>query len=332
MSIVKAHAYRSARWVPYDGSPPVIPPDLPTPPGEGEPPPPPTGGGTGMLVGAAVSSTTGGSDNDAYDSLAASAGPWTVRRSYNPGAIPTSWAASAAGPDVGRCASVWSAKPDPVQMANGALDNATRSFLLSIPDSHTAFVTVWHEPDVKIKQQTASYTAAQYKAALRRFCQLVREVAKPHVYTTLAVGNYCWLNPKPGALITDLWPGDDATGRPLVDVLAQDGYGFATNLDGAATFGQGRQAAADYGVAWGIAEVGLGSDMTNAAVAATWMQTQADYAAAHGAGPHGSAAFLAWFNSAVGGVLPTPQQYPQTMTKSAAISQQYYLPYTAFVL
>lgn len=284
-----------------------------------------------MLVGAAVS-TSAGSDVPTFETVNASAGPWTVRRSYNSGAIPATWAASAAGGDVGKWASVWSAKPDPVAMANGSLDTATRSFLQSIPDSHTAFVTVWHEADVKIKQETAPYTAAQYQASLRRFCELVREVAKPHVYTTLIVGNYCWINPQPGALITDLWPGNDASGRPLVDVLAQDGYGYASNLDGAATFGAGRQAAADYGVTWGIAEIGLGTDVTSGSMGATWMQTQADYAATHGAGIHNSAAFLAWFNSAVGGVLPTPETFPQTITKSAAISQQYFLPYTSFVL
>lgn len=331
MSIVKPHVYRSARLVPYDGSPPIIPPDPPVPTDPGTPPPPPTGGGMGMLVGAAVSSTTAASDNTAWDDLAASAGPWTVRRSYNPGAIPATWASSAAGPDVGRCASVWSAKPDVTQMANGALDGATRSFLQSIPDSHTAFVTIWHEPDVKIKQG-GSTTASQYIAAWRRFFGLVREVAKPHVYTCLIVSNYCWVNPVAGATITDLWPGNDANGRPYVDVLAQDGYGYPDYLSGEATFGAGRGAADGYGVAWAIGEIGFGSTMTDGAGAATWMQTQTDYAATHGAGLHSSAAFLAWFDSRVGGVKPAPSSFPETVTKSAAISQQYYLPYTQFVL
>jgi hypothetical protein len=326
MPIVRPHAFRSARWVPYDGSPPVIPPDPPGGGGSGETPPPPGSGGTGMLVGAAAS------DSEAFDALNVQAGPWTVRRSYNAGAIPATWADSAAGPDVGRCASVWSAKPEPIAMAAGTLDTAVRSFLQSIPDSHTAFVTVWHEPDVKIKQQTEPYTAAQYRAALVRFCALVREVAKPHVYTALIVSDYCWINPVAGALITDLWPGNDTTGRPYVDVLAQDGYGNASAPAGEAMWGQGRAAAAAFGVSWGIGEVGFASDVTSGTSAATWMQTQADYAATHSAARHSGAAFLCWFNSAVGGVTPAPEAFPETIAKSAAISQQYHLPYTSFVL
>ncbi|HEY4288539.1 MAG TPA: hypothetical protein VGN00_15650 [Puia sp.] len=103
---------------------------------------------TRMLVGAA-SQNTSGSDFHALDSLA---GPFTVRRSYDGGAIPATWTASVAGIDVSHRASVYSAKPDLAQLASGALDASINAFLATIPSTHVAFLTVWHEPDGKIRK------------------------------------------------------------------------------------------------------------------------------------------------------------------------------------
>ena len=328
MPLLRAYALRRARLEPYDGGAPVIPPNPDTGQGGGGGGP---GTGTGMLVGAAIDPP----NLSGFQSANATMGPWTCRRGFDSGGFASGgFASSRSGVDVGRWASVWSGKPDPLQMASGALDSAARTFLAGIPASHTAFVSIWHEADVKIKQKSAPYTAAQYKAAWRRFFGLVREAqaTKPNLYGCLIFGAYSYINPKPGATLAELWPGEGPDGRPYVDCVAYDGYSFTGAESGDHMWGAGRQFADDHGVAWGIAEAGLTTDVTSGTAGATWMQTQADYAAAHGAGGHKSAAFLCWFGSTVGGVLQTPQHYAETRTRSGLIAQQYYTPFTEFRL
>lgn len=327
MARVRAYALRGARLVPHDGGAPVIPPDPDTGQGGGG-----GGGGTGsgVLVGAAVDPP----NQAGFEAANTSMGPWTLHRGYTSGGFPASgWAGTTCAWDLGRWASVWSGKPDPIAMASGALDSAARDFLLSIPASHTAWVSVWHEADVKIKQGTEPYSAAQYVAAWRRWFAIVREVqaVRPHLYGALIFGSYSYINPKPGATLQELWPGTDVDGRPLTDVIAYDGYAFSGGESGDYMWGAGRQFADDHGVAWAIAEAGLAEGVAGPA-GATWMQTQADYAATHGAGPHSSAAFLAWFDTSVGGVQPTPSTYAETRAQSGLISQQLYMPYTDFRL
>ncbi|MFV2172352.1 hypothetical protein ACFHW2_11780 [Actinomadura sp. LOL_016] len=327
MARVRAYAYRGARLLPYDGGAPLIPPDPDTGEGGGGGGP---GSGSGLLVGAAIDPP----NQTGFTQANTQMGPWTVHRGFTSGGFPAAgWSGTTCGWDPGRWASVWSGKPSPTSLASGSLDNATRNFLLSIPASHTAFVTIWHESDVKIKQGTAGYSAAQYKAAWQRFFAIVREVQadRPHLYGCLIFGSYSYINPKPGATLPELWPGNGSDGRPLVDLVAFDGYAFTGNESGSYMWGAGRQFADQHGVAWGIAEAGLAQGVTGPA-GATWMQTQADYAAVNGAGPHSSAAFLCWFGSTVGDVLATPGHYSQTRAKSAAISQQYYSPFTEFRL
>lgn len=327
MSVVRPFALRNERLWPYDGGAAVNPPQPDTGGGTGGGGGP-AGSGTGMLVGI----TAEPASLEAFETANSAMGPWTVHRAFNSGGFPATWAASSAGWDVGRWASVWSGKPDCVQMASGALDTAARNFLLSIPDTHTAFVTIWHESDVKIKQSTAPWTAAQYKAAWQRFFSIARELNKPHLYTTLIWGNYIYISPRSGVTMSDLWPGNDSSGRPYVDVIGFDGYSYGANETGAYMWGPGREFAHSKGVGWGIAEIGFSSQISSGANAATWMQAQADYAAANGAGPHSSAAYLCWFNSTVGGTLKCPEHFSQTRAQSALISQQYFSPYTTFVL
>lgn len=327
MARLRAYALRAARLVPYDGGAPRIPPDPDTGHGGG-------GGGGGSGSGLLIGSATDPPNRTAFEAANLQMGPWTAHRGFSAGGFPAGgFAATTCGWDPGRWASVWSGKPDPIAMASGGLDSTARNFLLSIPASHTAFICIWHEADVKIKQGTAPYNAAQYVAAWRRFYSILREVQadRPHLYGCLIFGAYSYINPRAGATLEELWPGNDAVGRPLVDVIAFDGYAFTGAETGDYMWGGGRAFAASKGVAWGIAEAGL-SPGVDAAAGATWMQTQADYAATHGAGPHSSAAFLTWFNTSVGGVLPTPSHYAETRAKSAAISQQYFIPYTDFRL
>lgn len=308
--------------VPLDGGVPIAPPGTATP----TPPAPPTGG-SGILIGATLAARPNG---QTFAQAQSGSGPWTVSRSYNSGMLKATFAADAAADDVGKRASVFSFKPDLDQMASGALDAACLAWLRSIPDSHVVFVIPWHEIDVKIrKDTTGTYTSAKWRAAATRFFTLVRQVGKPHVYTTVCLSNWTFVDGGHAPLGPEflLAPG-------LVDVLALDGYMESATVvkDGDYNWGAGREFADANGMGWAIAEAGMGGVATNFTLGATWMHTQADYAASNGAGPHASAAFLTWFDTDVGGVTPTPSGQPQLVTASTAIATEYLLPYTKFVL
>lgn len=269
--------------------------------------------GTQMLVGAA-SQNTSGSDFPALDSLA---GPYTVRRSYNGGAIPATWSATVAGIDVSHRASVWSAKPDLAQLAAGSLDASINAFLATIPSTHVAFVTIWHEPDGKIRK--GQFTLAQWKPAFQHFCDLVHAAGKPHLYTTLILEAWSGQHPSTGTTYADLWPGSG-----YVDVFGVDGYSN-TGSD-SALWGPAVTFASSKNVAWGIGEVGCATTYDT-----TWMRKQATYAATHGAGGHTSAAYFCWFSSN-NGVIPTPGTDPNADAVSRSISTQYFINYSTFSL
>lgn len=262
-------------------------------------------------------------------------GPWTVRRSFSTEGfgMPASWSACPGGDDIDICASVYSCKPNPNDVASGALDNRIRGFINSIPDSHIAFVTIWHEADVKIKQGTAPYNANQYRAAWQRFFSIVREVNKPHVYTTCIFGEYVWKTPSAAANMDVLWPGNGSDGRPLCDVYGIDPYVYTpTTQTPASMVGGLVDFARSKGIGWGIGELGASSSATNGPDLADWMQEFADYCEETGAGPHPSCAYLCWFNATTGGVPEFPNAFPETRAKSKEISQQLFTPYTSFVL
>jgi hypothetical protein len=322
MAGVRVYTYKHGLLYPLDGGTPIAPAGATV-----APPAPPTPGGTGLLVGASVSR-----GQTAYDAIQATAGPWSVTRSYNSGMFAATPQLDACGPDIGKRASVFSAKPNLADMASGALDAPVRAWLQAWPDSHIGWVTIWHEADVKMRKasQTGSgpMTPELFIPAFTRFCELVREVGKPHMYTHLCVSNWTFLG---GTAVTmdTLWPGSG-----LVDVISVDQYMESnTQHTGAYYFAPVVAYAAAKGVGWAIAEIGMGSAVTDFSAGATWMGTQATYAATHGAGHHAnSAAFLTWFDINVGGVTPTPSGNSALVTASAAISTAHYLPYTTFVL
>lgn len=310
------YAPSAGRLLPLDGGTAVIP----TAPGGGggdTPPPdnpPPTGNRNAMLVGAA-GVNLGGSDFPALDTAA---GPFTVRRSYDTN-LPATFAASVAGIDVGVRASVWSCKPDLAQLASGALDTAIRAFVSSVPDTHVAWLTVWHEPDGKIRK--GQFTLAAYLPAFRRFCQVVKSVGKPHVYTTQILEAWSGQHPAAGTTYSDLWPGDG-----LVDCYGVDGY--SNTGTGVALWGPAVTFATGKGIPWGIAEVGCAGTMDTA-----WMQAQADYAGSHAAGGgHTKAAYFCWFSNATGGVLATPGSDSGALAKAKTISQAYYTDVNSYLL
>lgn len=266
-----------------------------------------------------------------FQSDNATMGPWTVHRAFDSGGFPASFSTSAARWDVGRWATVYSCKPNLDDLASGTLDVAAQAFLLSIPEDHPTFVTIWHEADVKIKKGSAPWDASQYKAGWRRLFSIVRELNRPNIYTTLILGNYVFINPQSGATMEDLWPGNDESGKPYVDVLAFDGYTYEFEPP-EVLWGPGVAFAKSKGVDWGIGEIGFSANVVDGAGAAEWMQQQADYCATTGTGRHGSAAYMCWFNSTVGGVPKCPSTFPETQIKSRSISKQYYRPYKEYVL
>ncbi|MFA1537992.1 hypothetical protein [Actinomadura monticuli] len=260
----------------------------------------------GMLVGASSLSLAG----DDFGDLDAAAGPFAVRRSYDKG-LPESWAESVAGIDVGKRVSVWSCKPDLGQLAGKALDRRLREFVESIPDSHAAFLTCWHEPDGKIRK--GQFTLEEYLPAFRRFCKVVKSVGKPRVYTAQIVEAWSGQRPKKGSTYADLWPGDG-----YVDVYGVDGYsntGSAGELWGPAV-----KFAGSKGIPWGIAEVGCARKIDT-----SWMVVQAAYAARTSAGGRREqCAFLCWFSNPTGGVVPTPGANRAAQATAKRISKKYY--------
>jgi hypothetical protein len=312
MTTVALYIASGGRLLPLAGGPAIIPPEAPG--GGGTP----TGDRNAMLVGAA-SASLAGSD---FDDLDASAGPFTVRRSYETG-IPGSWAASVAGIDVGRRASVWSCKPDLAALAAGSLDTQIRALVASIPVTHVAWLTAWHEPDHKIR--SGDFTLSQYLPAFARWCSVVKQAAiefgRPHVYTCQIVEAWSGQHPTPGSTYTDMWPGDG-----LVDCYGVDGY--SNTGSGETLWGPARTFAASRGIPWGVAEVGCGT-----AIDTSWMTAQAIYAATHAAGgAHSRAAFYCWFSNSTGGVVPTPGTDPAALAAARNISQTYYADVNAFVL
>lgn len=278
-----------------------------------------------MLVGAAndiPSSTEAG-----WQTYAATVpGPQTIRRTYSPpqAGVPSSWAATPAGSDVGKRASVWSFKPPVDQVASGALDTAITALIASIPDAHVAMISLWPEADRHVR--LGAFTAAQWRAAHTRFAALVRAVGKPRVYIALSHTSYLWdpVNTR-GPSPSDVWPGDGQ-----VDVYGQDGYGYSTYPSPASLFGGGLAEARARGVPWAILESGANEDPGDPDRKAAWMREVADWAAVQGSGGRPGCEALVWFNSTVGldadtdTGAATPSSSSQALTAAGQIATTYH--------
>ena len=314
----KVYTWSAGRWLPLAGGAAVVPDD----PGEGGGGGPVVGDRSAILWGAAPDSLSG-SDFPADD---AAFGPLTIRRSYQPAAagMPASWTASNAGVDVGVRASCWSGKPSITAMASGSLDTQTLTFLRSIPKSHVAFVSIWHEGDSKIRG--GDFTLATYKAAFRRFCQLVQQVKSegwPHLYTVQILTTWSGQSPKAGSTYADTWPGDG-----LVDAFGVDGYSHTGS--GPSLWGPAVDFARSKGIPWCVPEIGYGNVGTTDV---SWMNDQITYLTSTAAGgQHTKCAFACWFNVAGPISVPTPGDNPAWIAAARAASQRDYVDYNTFVL
>lgn len=320
MPVASAYIYRNGLLVPLAGGVPIAPG------GTGGGGSAPAAGGTGMLVG----ESRDNGNTALFDAMATQAGPYTVARAYQSGQWRSTWSADVGGSDVGKRATIYSCKPDMAAMGSGSLDASLTAFVQSIPDSHVAFLCMWHEPDVKLRK--GQIDLAQWQAAQLRFCQVVKAVGKPHVYTTVILSNWSAIGGVTVGTPDEFWVGPDGAGR-VIDVVGWDMYLFNNTPTTGAHEQQACVAfAAQHGASYGIAEIGLFTSVTDMTVGAAWMHTQADYAFASGAaGPHGSAAYLCWFDQDVGGALPVPSAAPALITAAKAISGEYLTPYTTFV-
>ncbi|NDU76407.1 hypothetical protein GWI34_27820 [Actinomadura sp. DSM 109109] len=264
-----------------------------------------------------------GSDFAAKD---AAYGPLTIRRSYQPAAagMPASWAASNAGVDVGKRASCWSGKPSITAMAGGDLDEQTLRFLRSVPKSHLAFVSIWHEGDGKIRKGT--FRLATYTAALARFCRLVRQVQSEgwtRLHTIQILTTWSGTSPKSGTTYADTWPGDG-----LVDVLGVDGYSHVGS--GPTLWGPAVNFARDKGIDWAVPEIGYGRTGTRSA---TWLNDQVAYlTSTPGGGKHTRCAFACWFDTAGPISTPTPGKVPAWIAAARKASRTYHTDPDEFVL
>ncbi len=268
-----------------------------------------------------------------FNSIEPAAGPYTCCRTYNSGNFAATWGADVAGVDVSVRASVYSAKPNLSSMASGALDAQVTAFISSIPDSHVAHVTIWHEPDVKLRS-TTGFDVALWRQAFTRFCQLVKDVGKPHVYTNLILTNWSLIGGVTQGLPDDFFVGGTTPSTRLIDVIGWDGYKLHdTNTTGAQEWEACRLYSDSKGCGYGLAEIGIRAAASNITNDVAWMHTQADYVATHGAGPHSTAAYLCWFDfAATAPNIPVPSGNSQFTTASGLISAQYLTPYTTFVL
>ncbi|MCP9947388.1 hypothetical protein [Actinomadura madurae] len=253
-------------------------------------------------------------------------GPLTIRRSYQPAAagMPASWADCNGGADLGKRASCWSGKPPVGAMADGSLDRRTLAFLRSIPRSHVAFVSIWHEGDAKIRR--GEFSAAAYRAALRRFCRLVKQVqaeGRPHLYTIQILTTWSGTSPSAGTTYADTWPGDG-----LVDCFGVDGYSHVGS--GASLWGPAVRFARSKGIPWAVPEIGYGRTGTQDV---RWMRDQIAYlTSTPGGGERSRAAFACWFNTDGPISTPTPGNRSSWLAAARAASQAYRSDYTSFVL
>lgn len=322
MRRTKWYVGSSRRWLPLAGGPAIVPDDPEEPgedPGGGGPP---TGDRNAILWGVCPTSLSG-SDFAAKD---ASYGPLTIRRSYQPAAsgFPASWAASNAGIDVGKRASCWSGKPNINAMAAGSLDGQALTFLRSIPKTHLAFVSIWHEGDSKIRG--GEFSLSTYKAAFKRFCQLVKQVQSEgwsRLYTIQILTTWSGTNPSPGTTYADTWPGDG-----LVDCFGVDGYSHVGSQ--ASLWGPAVAFAKSKNIPWAVPEIGYGNVGTTDV---QWMHDQIAYLTSTAAGgQHTRCAFACWFDVPGPISVPTPGSNPQWIAAARAASQAWYVDYNTFVL
>lgn len=335
MAVNQINVARSGFWLPCPDGNPV--------PGGGTtgPPPPPPPGHSGLLIGASAGAGNAASQA-AFKTSAGTSGPFTIARAYNATTFKSTWAADCGAWTDGRYACAWSCKPDLLLLAANTTAGANErarlaAFAKSIPDSSIVFAEADHELDVKMRQGNFPFSAgglalAQVNAGKLIFYDIIKQAAKPHLYTYLCLTNYSLIGGVTTGLPDQFWVGGTGSSR-VIDVVTWDVYMTSNTVPNvAATIGPCFDWSANKGAACGFTEVGIHEGVTNMANVATWMTNFTNYCAGRGAGPHDSAALLTWFDSANASALPVPSSDPALKAASAAVAATYQTPYGTFAL
>ena len=119
-------------------------------------------------------------DNVSFDALNQRSGPLATRRTFS-GALPSSFARSAAAPDVlARRQSYWSFAPSPARfVSDTAAQAAFSAFLDTIPVGHRTVIVAWHEPEDNIRR--GEFTLAQWGAMNTKVAQIIRSKRRPEL-------------------------------------------------------------------------------------------------------------------------------------------------------
>jgi hypothetical protein len=259
-------------------------------------PPPPAAGRT--LFGSSIYQNPGETFAAAYQRRVRLYGALGVDRVYYPG-LPPAWPGNAGysgGPVI------VSFKADPQQVLTGAYDAMLTSWFSSAPRGHAIWWTYYHEPEDQIA--SGAFTAAQYRAAWQRICDLARSVGNPDLHATLILMCYT-LDPSSGRTFADYYPGS-----AYIDTLGFDCYNTAFSsgsyVNPATQFAAVLSMSAAMGKPYGIAEFGsrlVPGDRGSGRAA--WLLACATYLQTHGA------SWVAYFDSPVAGeyrLLDAPSQ------------------------
>ena len=209
-----------------------------------------------------------------------------VVRVFYPG-LPDNWPGRAGA--VNRPVVV-SFKAPPAQVLSGRYDAELLSWFRAAPQGRDIWWTYWHEPEDDVKR--GEMTAQQWRDAYRRIAGLADRAANPALHNTVIL--MCWTaNPNSGRSLNDFFPG-----RDVVETIGWDCYNKADYyLDPVAMFSRAIAASRDFGVGFGIAELGskLRPGDAGGADRADWLRRVGRHLSDQGA------EFVTYFDSLVPG-------------------------------
>jgi hypothetical protein len=193
--------------------------------------------------------------------------------------------------EVGARPLVISFRAAPDVILSGRLDQRLTTWFRAAPRDRDVYWAYFHEPEDQVEQ--GWFTPEQFAAAWSHVQELAAAADNPRLHATIVL--MCWT-------------ADERSGRDWrdyvppsgVEVLAWDcyakGHDASTYADPAAMLDPAREASAEAGASWAIAELGArvapGSDGSERA---RWLEEVAAYAVGH------HARFVTYFDAPVGG-------------------------------
>lgn len=213
-------------------------------------------------------------------------GDLEVVRVFYPG-MPSAWPGRAGSVDR---PVVVSFKATPSQVLSGRYDAELLSWFRAAPRDRDIWWAYWHEPEDNV--QRGDFSAQSWRDAYRRIAGLAARVDNPALHNTVIL--MCWTaNPNSGRSLNDFFPG-----RDVVDTIGWDCYNKSESayLDPTSMFSRAIAASKNFGVGFGIAELGSklrGGD--GGASRADWLRRVGQHLSGQGA------EFVTYFDSLVDG-------------------------------